>query len=159
MKTYLASRPRDEHKTQSRQFSTFTLDRRLYGIDVMKVQEVTKPLQITHMQTAPEFIKGLINLRGQIATAVGLRELFGLKYDDAEKKMTVVCKIEDVLLSLQVDNIGDVMEVKENNYEPTPHTIPHEIRLFMNGVYKTEEGILSVLNLDAILRELDKRCA
>lgn len=159
MKTYLASKPLTESKVQSRQLSTFTLDGRLYGIDVMKVQEVTRPLQITLMQTAPSFIKGLINLRGQIATAVGLRELFGLKNDDSIKKMTVVCKVEDVLLSLQVDNIGDVMEVQEKDFEPTPMTIPSEIRNFMSGIYKTDEGILSVISLDSVLKELDKKCA
>jgi purine-binding chemotaxis protein CheW len=159
MKTYLSSRPATEHKAQSRQFSTFVIDGRLYGIDVMKVQEVTKPLQVTLMQTAPPFIKGLINLRGQIATAIGLRELFGLGVGGATEKMTVVCKIEDVLISLLVDNIGDVMEVSEQSYEPTPQTISPAIRSFMQGVYKTDEGILSVVSLDAILRELDKRCA
>ncbi len=159
MKTYLSGRPAGDQKSQSRQFSTFIVDGRLYGIDVMKVQEVTKPLQVTLMQTAPPFIKGLINLRGQIATAIGLRELFGLSLDELNEKMTVVCKIEDVLISLLVDNIGDVMEVSEHNFEPTPQTINPAIRTFMQGVYKTEEGILSVISLDSILRELDKRCA
>jgi purine-binding chemotaxis protein CheW len=159
MKTYLSSRPTSDTKTEIKQFSTFYIDGRLYGIDVMKVQEVTKPLQVTLMRTAPPFIKGLINLRGQIATAIGLRELFGLKLEDSNAKMTVVCKVEDVLLSLLVDSIGDVMDVQDQFYEPTPHTISGPIRSFMQGVYKTDEGILSVVNLDSILRELDKRCA
>lgn len=159
MKTYLSSKASTDNKMKPKQFSTFTIDGMLYGIDVMKVQEVTKPLQVTHMQTAPDFIKGLINLRGQIATAIGLRELFGLKDCSTCAKMTVVCKIEDVLLSLLVDNIGDVIEVTEQSFEPTPHTISPSIRNFMQGVYKTEEGILSVICMDSILKELDKRCA
>jgi purine-binding chemotaxis protein CheW len=159
MKSYLSSKASEENKTKPKQFSTFTIDGRLYGIDVMKVQEVTKPLQVTHMQTAPGFIKGLINLRGQIATAIGLRELFGLKDDSTNEKMTVVCKIEDVLLSLLVDNIGDVIEVSDKSFEPTPQTVSPGIRSFMQGVYKTEEGILSVICMDSILKELDKRCA
>lgn len=159
MKAFLSSSATSELKTNSRQFSTFTIDGRLYGIDVMKVQEVTKPLQVTKMQTAPTFIKGLINLRGQIATAIGLRELFGIKEGGATEKMTVVCKVEDVLISLLVDNIGDVIEVQEKNYEPAPQTIPANIRAFMQGVYKTDDAILSILSLDSILLELDKRCA
>jgi purine-binding chemotaxis protein CheW len=158
MKTYIASQEADL-KSQSKQFSTFTIDGRLYGIDVMKVQEVTKPLQVTLMNTAPPFIKGLINLRGQIATAIGLRELLGLNPENSLEKMTVVCKVEDVLLSLLVDNIGDVIEVQDNKFENTPHTIPANIRMFMQGVYKTESVILSILNLEAILNELDKKCA
>jgi purine-binding chemotaxis protein CheW len=158
MKTYLANSNADQ-KSSSRQYSTFTVDGRLYGIDVMKVQEVTKPLEVTLMRTAPPCIKGLINLRGQIATAIGLRELFGLTVDNSTEKMTVVCKVEDVLLSLLVDKIGDVVEVSETNFEPSPQTIPGNIRVFMQGVYKTDDAILSIVSLDSILKELDKRCA
>ena len=148
-----------EVKSKSRQFSTFTIDGRLYGIDVMKVQEVTKPLQVTLMRTAPPFIKGLINLRGQIATAIGLRELFGLQSAHSLEKMTVVCRVEDVLLSLLVDNIGDVIEVEDHQFEVSPQTIPGNIRVFMQGVYKTDDAIMSIVNLESILTELDKRCA
>jgi purine-binding chemotaxis protein CheW len=159
LKTYLAEKTAAEKKHSSRQFSTFVIDGRLYGIDVMKVQEVTKPLKLTLMQTAPTFIKGLINLRGQITTAIGLRELFGLTPSGDLEKMTVVCKVEDVLLSLLVDSIGDVIEVDESKYEPTPQTVSKEIQFYMQGVYKTEDGILSVIELDSVLRELDRKCA
>ncbi len=158
MKTYLSNNYADQ-KSTSRQYSTFTIDGRLYGIDVMKVQEVTRPMEVTLMRTAPQCIKGLINLRGQIATAIGLRELFGLSVDHTTEKMTVVCKVEDILLSLLVDKIGDVVEVNDSNFEESPQTIPSNIRIFMQGVYKTEDAILSIVNLDSILRELDKRCA
>lgn len=158
MSTYLATGATDT-KSKTRQFSTFVIDGRLYGIDVMKVQEVTKPLQVTLMRTAPPFIKGLINLRGQIATAIGLRELFGLSPEQSVEKMTVVCKVEDVLLSLLVDTIGDVVEVNESHFENSPQTIPMNIRNFMQGVYKTEDKILSIVNLESILQELDKKCA
>jgi purine-binding chemotaxis protein CheW len=157
MKTFLIQE-NDFHK-KTRQFSTFTIDGRLYGIDVMKVQEVTKPLEVTLMRTAPPFIKGLINLRGQIATAIGLRELFGLSPDPSVKKMTVVCKVEDILISLLVDNIGDVVEVSEKEFEPSPLSIPATIRSFMQGVYKTDTAILSIINLETILKELDLKCS
>lgn len=158
MKTYLATDLHDSKKL-SKQFSTFMIDGRLYGIDVMKVQEVTKPLTVTQMRTAPSFIKGLINLRGQIATAIGLRELFSLSLDHSVEKMTVVCRVEDVLLSLLVDNIGDVVEVNDAQFESSPQTIPANIRAFMEGVYKTDNTILSIINLESILIELDKKCA
>lgn len=158
MRTILSS-DKIENMSETRQFSTFVIDGRLYGIDVMKVQEVTKPLTVTAMRTAPSFIKGLINLRGQIATAIGLRELFGLTPDASVEKMTVVCKVEDVLLSLLVDTIGDVVEVHEDQFENSPLSIPANVRTYMQGVYKTEEAILSIVNLEVILKELDRRCA
>lgn len=158
MKTYLLNN-KSNGVAKTHQFSTFTIDGRLYGIDVMKVQEVTKPLQVTLMRTAPPFIKGLINLRGQIATAVGLRELFDLGVDASLEKMTVVCRVEDVLISLLVDHIGDVVEVSETQFEHTPSSVPGNMRVFMQGIYKTPDAILSILDLDIILKELDRRCA
>ena len=156
MKTYLSQA---EDKGAKTQFATFSVNGRLYGIDVMKVQEVTKPLQVTLMRTAPSFIKGLINLRGQIATAIDLSELFGLTNNLESEKMTVVCRVDDVLLSLLVDSIGDVIEVSESQFEKSPPTIAHTTRSFMQGVYKTEGTILSVINLESIINELDKKCA
>ena len=159
MKAILSAKNSDDiSKTKSKQYTTFTVDGKVYGIDVMRVQEVTKPLEVTVMKTAPLFIKGLINLRGQISTAIGLRELFCLP-ENHDEKMTVVCRVDDVLLSLLVDNIGDVVEVEESSFESIPLTMPKNILPFMEGVYKTESTILSIINIDSILSELDKRCA
>lgn len=159
MKTILSSATEMEMKPSSKQLATFKIDGKLYGIDVMKVQEVTTPMDVTPMRTAPPFIKGLINLRGQIASAIGLRELFGLSSDLSNEKMTVVCRVEDILISLLVDSIGDVVEVSDQMFEPTPQTIPLNLKVFMAGVYKTNEGILSLVSLESILRELEKKCA
>lgn len=148
-----------ELKGVSRQFATFSIDGRLYGIDVMKVQEVTRPMTISTMRTAPDFIKGLINLRGQIATAIGIRELFQISSRSTGEGMTVVCKVEDSLISLIVDQIGDVIEVDEGQFEPSPRTIPDSIKKYMTGIYKTQDSILSVLNLTTIIHDLEKRCA
>ena len=90
-------------KPQTKQFATFYLDGRLYGIEVMQVQEVTQPMTATPVRLAPRYVKGLINLRGQIATAIGLRELFDLESDGSLEKMTVVCRHAAMLLSQIVD--------------------------------------------------------
>ncbi|PIP89906.1 MAG: chemotaxis protein CheW [Bdellovibrionales bacterium CG12_big_fil_rev_8_21_14_0_65_38_15] len=144
---------------EPRQFSTFVVDGQLYGIDVMKVQEVTKPLAMTKMKSAPAVVRGLINLRGQIATAIDLNELFEITSDKSDEQMTIVCKSEDILISLLVDTIGDVIEVENERFEKVPITIPTTISIFMKGVYKTENGILSILCLDTILNELERKCA
>ena len=123
------------------QFSTFYVANRLYGINVSAVQEVTKALAITAVPLAPNFIHGLINLRGQIATAVGLHELFGLKNKNPEL-MNVVCREDNMLISLLVDQIGDVVELDENLFENTPDTITDEVAKYMSGVYKTSDELL-----------------
>lgn len=142
--------------TGTRQFSTFYLGDRLYGIDVMQVQEVTKPMPVTAVPLAPPYVQGLINLRGQIATAIGLNELFGVKASEINEKMTVVCRTEGELFSLLVDRIGDVIEVAKKDFEESPDTLSSEIRQFMVGVYKTEGPILSVIGVDKIFSKLNE---
>jgi purine-binding chemotaxis protein CheW len=144
---------------KNRQFATFYLDERLYGIDVMEVQEVTQALSLTPIKLAPNYIKGIINLRGQIATAIGLRELFGLASPDESlgRDASLVCRVDGSLLSLLVDRIGDVIEVSVHDFENTPDTIDLDLAKFMTGVYKTKESILSVIETQSLSRELNLR--
>jgi purine-binding chemotaxis protein CheW len=140
-----------------RQLTTFSLGDFRYGIDVMKVQEVTSSLPMTKIPIAPDYVRGLINLRGQIATAIGLRELFGLGPSKADSNsMTVICKVEGSLLSLLVDSIGDVIEVPDVDYESVPDTVSGPLRKFMSGVYKTQGAIISIIDLDKLTLELNQ---
>lgn len=140
----------------SQQFATFVVADRLYGIDVMKVQEILKEQPLTPVPLAPGFVQGLINLRGQIATAIGLRNFFKLPQGDGGKKMNVVCLADGTLISLVVDDIGDVMEVSEQQFEDAPDTIPESIKNFMTGVYKTSGNLLSVLDISKIIKSLNE---
>jgi purine-binding chemotaxis protein CheW len=137
-------------------FSTFYLEDRMYGIEVTQVQEVTRRQKITPVRLAPIWVRGLVNLRGQIATAVGLRELFGLEYSNKlENEMAIVCKIDTDLISLQVDKVGDVISVSNVDYEPTPDIVDNRISTFLNGVYKISGSILSVIDINNISRMLN----
>jgi purine-binding chemotaxis protein CheW len=144
-------------KSGSLQFSTFYVANRLYGIDVTRVQEVVRPLPITPIPLAPQYCGGLINLRGQVATAIGLREFFGLKSTPSDQFMNVVCSIDGSLISLQVDDIGDVIEVLAKDFESTPQTIPNEVRRFIHGIYKVGDSLLSILDTDRIGRFMNQK--
>jgi purine-binding chemotaxis protein CheW len=122
----------------------------MYGIDVMRVQEITRALPMARIPLAPKFVHGMINLRGQISTAIGLRELFDLNEAPSEEQMNVVCKLNEVLVSFLVDRIGDVMELEAKDYEHAPETIPENIRRFIDGVYKVPGALMSVINIDRI---------
>lgn len=137
------------------QYSTFYISDRLYGIEVTEVQEIVKPMDMTFVPLAPKHVRGLINLRGQVATAIGVRELFDLHDEAPEKLMNVVCNIENQLISLQVDEIGDVVEVNESNYEITPQTVPEKTKRFLSGVYKREEKLLSIIDINKIVKHLN----
>lgn len=136
--------------TETRQFTTFTVCGRLYGIDVKSVQEVTKSMPITKVPLAPIYIHGLINLRGQIATAICLKDLFQLKDESKNELMNVVCRTEGSLFSLLVDKIGEVIELENKMFESTPDTVAGEVSKYMEGVYKLTDNILSVLDIKKI---------
>lgn len=138
------------------QFSTFYIADRLYGIEVTKVQEIVKPMEMTEVPLAPQHISGLINLRGQVATAIGIRQLFGSQDSSDDELMNVVCNMDNHLISLQVDKIGDVVEVDESAFEPTPQTVPENTRRFLDGVYKTGEKLLSIIDIDKIAKFLNQ---
>lgn len=136
--------------SQTRQLTTFYIGTNLYGIDVSWVQEVTGHLAIVAVPLAPPFVRGLINLRGQIATAVGMKSLFGIEQDvisTTADSMSVICRFEGNLVSLLVDSIGDVMEVSDDRFESAPMTVPPAVRRFLSGVYKTEGTLLSVIDV------------
>src|SRR5690606_17794580 len=92
--------------------------------------------------------------RGQIATAVGLRELFKKNKLQQAEEMSVVCKLDGNLVCLIVDSVGDVVEVERVNFEPTPQTIPNEIKKYIKGIYKLNGALLSVLDLEVLAKEL-----
>lgn len=138
------------------QACTFYLEDRMYALDVQQVQEVTKSLPITPIPLAPSYVKGLINLRGQIAVSIDLREMFGLpKRENTELTNTIVCRTDGILMAFPVDRVGDVVENDYGNFENTPETVEPKIAQFMKGVFKTQHDILSMLDIESILKCLE----
>jgi purine-binding chemotaxis protein CheW len=135
-----------------KQFSTFVVDRLLFGVEVEKVQEVIRYQEMTRIPLAPPVVKGLINLRGQIVTAVDLRCRLGLRERAAtDLPMNVVIRHDDGAVSLLVDEIGDVLEVEDEAFELPPGTLSGEVRELIRGVYKLKEALLIALDTDKIL--------
>ena len=132
----------------SKQFCTFRLDGMLCGVEVDRVQEVLRFQRMTRIPLAPATAKGLINLRGQIVTAIDMRGRLGLAPLPEEKRpMNVVLHPEAGGVSLLVDEIGDVVEVSPELYEPAQEKSDDaEIPDLVEGVYKLEEELLHVLD-------------
>jgi purine-binding chemotaxis protein CheW len=133
--------------SETRQYCTFFLDERLYGIPVNEVQEVIREQAMTRIPLATEMVAGLINLRGKIVTAIDLRKRLAL----GEKKssgqlMNVVVSHEENTVSFLVDAIGDVVDAEEEWFEGVPETIQGEARRLVLGVYKLKTGLLHVLD-------------
>ena len=142
----------------AQQFCTFYLDGLFFGVEVEKVQEVIRYQAMTRVPRAPEVIGGLINLRGQIVTAIDLRKRLEMRARAAtEKPMNVVVRTDDGAVSLLVDEIGDVVEVSAQAFEPPPETLVGEARRLKCGVYKMDGQLLHALELGAVLQMKEPR--
>ncbi len=135
------------------QFCTFFLDDRFFGVDVEKVQEVIRYLPITPIPLAPPVIYGLINLRGQIVTAIDLRRLLQLTDRTTDQRpMNIVVQTWEGTFSLLVDRIGDVMQVDPTCFEHPPDTLDGIARELIQGTYKLQGRLLLTLNVEKLFR-------
>src|SRR5215470_1253819 len=131
------------------QFCTFYLDHLLFGVELKGVQEVMRSLEMTQVPLAPSVVSGLINLRGQIVTAVDLRRRLELQARSPEAApMNVVVRSNDGAVSFQVDEIGDVVEVEDSSFEPAPEMLRPSIRAMIRGVHKLDDKLLHVLDTE-----------
>ncbi len=138
---------------QSRQYSTFYVADLFFGIDVLNVQEVLRYQEMTRVPLAPDVIEGLINLRGQIVTALDLRRRLKIPpRDTGHTPMNIVVRSEEGAVSLLVDEISDVLEVNPASYEPPPQNLPPEQRELIEGLYKLEGRLLLILNTERVLQ-------
>lgn len=139
--------------SETRQYSTFRINDLLLGIEVVKVQEVIRYQDMTVVPLAPAVIEGLINLRGQIVIAIDTRRSLGLPRAMGEAlPMNVVIHSEDGVVSLLVDDIGDVIDVPLDAYAPVPDNMPKEQRDLIECVYDLKEGLMLVLNTARVLQ-------
>tara|TARA_B110000037_G_scaffold203584_1_gene246786 strand:- start:992 stop:1441 length:450 start_codon:yes stop_codon:yes gene_type:complete len=130
-----------------KQFCTFLLNDLLFGVDVLEVQEVILQQEMTHVPLASSSVRGLINLRGQIVTAIDLRDRMNLKESsNTEEQKNIVIQTEDGAVSLLVDEIGDVIEPDEASFEKPPENLTGVARQIIDGVYKLPNKLLLVLN-------------
>ena len=135
------------------QYATFYLGREFLGVDVLRVQEVLRKQVMTPIPQAPDDIAGLINLRGQIVTAIDLRRRLGMPCLEPDREsMNVIVRGDEGPLSLLVDDIGDVVEVPADSLEPRPETMTGAATLFLRGIHKLPNSLLGVLDVDRLSR-------
>ncbi len=129
------------------QYCTFFADGLCFGLDVREVQEVIRYQSMTRVPLASDMVRGLINLRGQIVTAIDLRRRLGCPPRDGEQKpMNVIVRTTDGPISLLVDEIGDVIEVDPSQFEAPPERLSGLARDVVTGVYKLADRLLLVLD-------------
>lgn len=141
------------------QYVTFTIEKEIYGVDVLKVHEIIGMTKITHVPNSMGFMKGIINLRGRVVPVVDMRVKFkmdGREYDD----MTVILIVEvkGVLVGMIVDTVSDVIDLKVSDVQETPHFSTKIETDYIKGIGNNNEDLVILLDVDRILTtdELEK---
>jgi purine-binding chemotaxis protein CheW len=138
--------------SDNRDYVTMSIGGQLFGIPVLKVQDVLGPQTITRVPLAPVEVAGSLNLRGRIVTAVDVRLRLGLPKRDADKAaMSVVVEHENELYSLLVDSVGEVLSLESRDYQRNPPTLNPRLREFSDGIYRLNDSLLVVLSVSSLL--------
>jgi purine-binding chemotaxis protein CheW len=141
---------------EQKRYCTFFLDKHLFGVETSFVQEISRNQTVTPVPLVDDSVDGLINLRGQIVTAIGLGRRLGVWSDVSRKsRMSVIIRGEDELVSLQVDKIGDVLDIDIKDGETPPETINHKTRELLECVYKLDGQLLLAIDLRQTLNLTD----
>jgi purine-binding chemotaxis protein CheW len=131
------------------QLATFWLDGDLFGVEVEHVQEVLRSQSITRVPLAPSAVAGLINLRGQVVTAIELRERLGRKpRPEGQEAVVIVVRLHGEAVSLLVDSIADVVDVDVRDFEAPPDTLDGAGRDLIRGAYKLAGQLLLALDVN-----------
>jgi purine-binding chemotaxis protein CheW len=132
--------------------ATFFLDREEYGVDVRQVQEIRRMSEITGVPRAPEFVRGVINLRGRILPVLDLKRKLGLGEVEATRATRiVVVRVKERLLGLLVDGASQVLKVEVSRIEPPPEEVVERGGDYIRGVAKLEDRLIILVDLERLL--------
>lgn len=141
-------------------YLTFTLDQEEYGIGILKVKEIIGMIPITPVPRTPEFVKGVINLRGKVLPVVDLRLKFTMgEIPYTDRTCIIVVEIdtqdETVLIGIVVDAVSEVLSIGAEAIEPPPAFGTKLSTDYILGMAKTETGVKILLNIDQVLNQAD----
>lgn len=140
-------------KREERQILVFSLVNEELGLDISCVREVLRPQEIHPLPRAPDFIEGVINLRGHIIAVIDLGKRLNVRQiEDKPKMRIVVCKIKKFIVGLIVNSLSEIVTLSKEDIEPTPEIVSMQIEAgFISGIARLGERIIVILNLETIL--------
>ena len=141
-----------QHQTSELQLVTFELAGEEFAIDILKVQEINRILEITTIPRSPAWIHGVMNLRGKIIPVVDLRNRFSLPpADRTRESRIVVVEVADKTLGFLVDRVNEVLRISASTVEPPPPMVAGVDSRFIQGVGKRDSRLFILLDLDMLL--------
>lgn len=138
------------------QLVTFSIGEEEFGVDILKVQEIIRTMEITKVPRAPEFVEGVINLRGKVIPIIDLRCRFGLEFKEHDKDTRIiVIEINNIVVGFVVDAVSEVLRIPTNTVEPPPPVVAGVDSDYISGVGKLHDRLLILLDLDKLLSSED----
>ena len=148
-----ATQRRDDELLQLVTFSTGDEE---FGVDILRVQEIIRTMAITKVPKAPEFVEGVINLRGKVIPIIDLRRRFGLQSKEHDKHTRIiVIEINTMIVGFVVDSVSEVLRIPASTVEPPPPVVAGLESEYISGVGKLEDRLLILLDLDRLLSRTD----
>jgi len=133
---------------------TFQLENETYGINVMQVQEILRYTDIAAVPGAPDYVLGIINLRGNVVTVIDTRSRFGLMPSEiTDNSRIVIIEAEKQVIGILVDSVAEVVYLKKSEIEPAPHVGTEESSQFIQGVTNRDGGLLILVDLNKLLSD------
>lgn len=150
----MASEHRDhkERENDLLQLVTFHIGDEEFGVEILKVQEIIRMMGITRVPKAPNFVEGVINLRGKVIPIIDLRKRFGMSAQEHDKHTRIiVIEINKVIVGFVVDSVSEVLRIPASTVEPPPAIISGIESEYISGVGKLADRLLILLDLDRLL--------
>ena len=136
------------------ELATFYAGEALCGMDILKIQEINKLLEMTPVPQAPEYVRGILNLRGQIVTVIDLCRKLGLPSVevDKEESRNIIVNSGNEYVGLLVERISDVVSAETDSVQPPPANIGGVQGKYFEGVFKTENSLIGILDAEEVLK-------
>ena len=128
-----------------------------FGLDILRVQEIIRVQQLTRVPNSPDFVEGVINLRGKVIPVIALRKRFGLEIlaQDKQTRIVVVVEVKGTVLGFMVDSVSEVLRIPADTVEPPPRLGKVE-REYVSGVGKLNDRLLILLDVDRLMSESEE---
>lgn len=134
------------------QLVSFNIGTEEFGVDILKVQEINRMVKITRVPQTPDYVEGVINLRGKVIPIIDLRKRFGLEVKEYDKNTRiVVVDIVGNIMGMVVDSVSEVLRIPKNTIEPPPQIVTGINTEYINGVAKLEDRLLIFLDLSKVI--------
>lgn len=145
---------RNEIQSDTVELASFYVGEALCGMDILKVQEINKLIEMTRVPQAPEYVLGILNLRGEIVTIIDLGKKLGLKSTELNHKTrNIIVNSNGEHIGLMVEQISDVIQAEWEKVEPPPANIGDVQGKYFTGVFKTADRLIGILDVEKVLKE------